>query len=100
MSETLVSSLIIQVAAGALGGNATGAAARNFNLGRLGNTIAGAIGGGIGGQLLRLLLPALASGNTDPLPIVVQLACGGAAGAILTAIAGVVKNGMFREHAN
>ena len=98
MSETLIS-LIMQVVAGAVGGNATGAAAKNLDLGKWGNTIAGAVGGGIGGQLLQLLLPALASGNTDLGPIVAQVAGGGAAGAILTAIVGAVKNAMASAHA-
>jgi hypothetical protein len=34
---------------------------KDYNLGNLGNTIAGAIGGVGGGQLLQALLPAIAS---------------------------------------
>ena len=98
MSDILTS-LIMQILAGAVGGNATGAAAKNLDLGTLGNTLAGAVGGGIGGQLLQLLLPALASGNTDLGPIVAQVAGGGAAGAMLTAIVGAVKNAMTHAHA-
>jgi hypothetical protein len=43
-----LANLIIQVVAGAIGGNAAGTSVSNFNLGALGNTIAGAIGGGVG----------------------------------------------------
>jgi hypothetical protein len=55
---------------------------------RLGNTIAGAIGGGAGGQALQALIPALAlaAGNIDIGSLISQV------GAILTAIVGVVKN--------
>ena len=44
MSETLIN-LIIQLVAGALGGNGAGNALKDLNLAPLGNTIAGAIGG-------------------------------------------------------
>ena len=53
--------LIMQLIAGAVGGNAAGAAAKNVSLGGLGNTIAGAVGGGALGQLLPMILPMLAS---------------------------------------
>ena len=59
MSATLIN-LIIQLIAGAVGGNAAGAAMKNVNLGTLGNTIAGAIGGAGGGTLLTALLPMTA----------------------------------------
>ena len=51
--------LIIQLIAGAIGGNAVGAAAKNVNLGTAGNTIAGAVGGVAGGSLLTSLIPML-----------------------------------------
>ena len=50
--ETIVN-LIIQLIAGVVGGNAAGAALKDYNLGNLGNTIAGAIGGVAGGQFVR-----------------------------------------------
>jgi len=66
MSGTLIN-LIIQLIAGAVGGNAVGAGVKNVDLGTLGNSIAGAIGGAGGGALLTALLPLLASagGNVD-----------------------------------
>ena len=51
--ETLVP-FLIQVISGAVGGNVAGAALKNLNLGVLGNTLAGVVGGGIGGQLIAL----------------------------------------------
>src|SRR5262249_3844454 len=53
--------LIIQLVAGVVGGNAAGAALKDYNLGGVGNTIAGAIGGVGGGQLLQALIPAIAA---------------------------------------
>jgi hypothetical protein len=42
--ETVIN-LIIQLISGVVGGNAAGAALKDYNLGNLGNTIARAIGG-------------------------------------------------------
>jgi uncharacterized membrane protein YeaQ/YmgE (transglycosylase-associated protein family) len=52
--------LIIQLILGVVGGNAAGAALKDYNLGNLGNTIAGAIGGVGGGQILQALIPTIA----------------------------------------
>ena len=93
MSGTLID-LIIQIVAGAVGGNAAGAGLKNLSLGTTGNTIAGAIGGGVGGQILGALVPAMASGTMDIGSIVSQVVGGGVAGAVLTAIVGLVKNAM------
>ncbi len=51
MSGILIN-LIIQLISGAVGGNVVASAAKNIDLGTLGNSIAGAIGGGVGGQIL------------------------------------------------
>jgi hypothetical protein len=95
MSATLVN-LIIQIVAGALGGNGAGAAMKQMSLGPIGNTIAGAIGGLGGGQLLTALIPALtgAAGGADVEAMVSQAVGGGIAGAILTVIVGFIKNKM------
>jgi hypothetical protein len=96
-------SLIIQLVAGAAGGNAAGAAAKNLDIGKLGNTVAGAIGGLGGGQILSLLVPALTAaangGSLDIGSIIGQLVGGGIGGAILTAIVGLIKNGMAGNRA-
>ena len=47
MSATIIN-IIIQLIAGAVGGNAAGAGLKNYDLGTLGNTIAGALGGAVG----------------------------------------------------
>jgi hypothetical protein len=87
--------LAIQLISGVVGGNAVGAALKDYNLGSLGNTIAGALGGIGGGQLLLAAMPAIAGvagGSLDVGAIISQIVGGGAGGAILTVIAGLVKN--------
>jgi hypothetical protein len=100
MSATLIN-LIIQLIAGAVGGNAVGAAMKNVDLGALGNSIAGAIGGAGGGTLLTALLPMLqgAAGSVDIGQLLGQAVGGGVAGAILTAIVGLIKNTMAGQSA-
>lgn len=88
--EMLVN-LVIQLIAGAVGGNAAGAAIKDVNLGALGNSIAGAIGGGVAGQLVQVMLPALADGGLDIGALLGQAASGGAGGALLTIMVGLVK---------
>ena len=49
MNTAVIINLIIQLVAGAAGGNGLGKMLQQFTLGPLGNTIAGAIGGLAGG---------------------------------------------------
>ncbi len=88
--------ILINLVAGALGGNAAGKASPTFELGTIGNTIAGLVGGGVLGQLVALLIPAVTaaaqSGDLSIGGIITQIVSGGAGGAILTAIIGAIKN--------
>ncbi len=88
--------ILINLVAGALGGNASGKSYSTFDLGTLGNTIAGLVGGGVLGQVVTLLVPAVASaaatGNLSIGNIITQVIGGGAGGAVLTAIIGAIKN--------
>jgi hypothetical protein len=88
--------LIVNLIAGALGGAGAGKASPKFDLGTIGNVIAGAVGGGLLGQVVPLLIPAVAaaaqSGNLTVGAVVTQLISGGAGGAILTIIVGAIKN--------
>jgi len=70
------------------------AGGKSVDLGPALNSVVGAIGGGIGGQILTALIPVLAgtAGNMDIGALVGQVAGGGVAGAILTAIVGLLKN--------
>jgi hypothetical protein len=100
MSATIIN-LIIQLVAGAVGGNAVGAGLKDLNLGPLGNTIAGALGGAGGGQILTALLPMLAgtAGNVDIGAALGQAVGGGVAGAIVTVVVGLIKNMMAGQQA-
>jgi len=88
--------LIIQLISGAVGGNVAGSAMKDYNLGPLGNSIAGIIGGGIGGQILSHFSPAMAQAATtlDWGAIIGQIASGGIGGGILMVIVGMLKGAM------
>jgi hypothetical protein len=95
---------IIQIIAGALGGNAAGAGVKKYSLGTAGNSIAGAVGGLVLGQILAAIgigepgmataEGAPAAGGMDVGALIAQVVGGGAGGAILTLIIGVIKNMM------
>ena len=88
-------SLIIDLISGAIGGNAAGAAMPDKSLGTLGNTIAGLVGGGLGGQTLQALVPALSgSGSSDLGGILANIAGSGVGGGLLMAIISVIKNAL------
>lgn len=100
MSATVIN-LIIQLISGAAGGHALAGMLKNLDLGPLGNTIAGALGGGLGGQLLTSLLggatigdAGAAANNLDIGSILGQIVGGGASGGILTAIIGAIRQAM------
>jgi hypothetical protein len=89
-----LTALIIQLIAGALGGHAAGAAAKDINLGPLGNTIAGAIGGGVGGQILNAILGlggATAVSGMDIGSIVSAFLTGGVSGGVTALVVGFLK---------
>jgi uncharacterized membrane protein YeaQ/YmgE (transglycosylase-associated protein family) len=95
--------LIIQLISGAVGGNIAGAVLKNFNLGPIGNSIAGLIGGGIGGQLLGMLTSggaaaamSSAGSGLDMSSILSSVGGGGVGGAIVMAIVGLIKTKMAK----
>jgi hypothetical protein len=88
--------VLINLIAGALGGVGAGKSSPTFDLGMIGNIVAGLVGGGLLGQIVTLLMPAVMaaaqSGNLSVSGIISQAVAGGAGGAILTAIIGAIKN--------
>lgn len=88
--------ILINLVSGALGGNAVGKASPSIDMGFIGNTIAGLVGGGALGQVVSMLMPAVTaaatSGDMSLGGIVTQVIGGGAGGAILTALIGLLKN--------
>ncbi len=89
--------LIVQLIGGAVGGNVAGKAMKDKSLGTLGNSIAGIVGGGIGGQLLSSIVPALAGGGgMDIGSIIGNIAGGGVGGGVLMMIVGFIKKSMAK----
>jgi hypothetical protein len=95
MSGLLVN-LVFQITGGALGGNIAAGATKSGTLGKVDQIIAGAIGGGVGGQILGALVPIFS--NTASMPdlgvIIGQVVGGIVSGAILIAIVGALKSRM------
>lgn len=90
--------LMVQLISGAVGGNVAGSLLKQYDLGFLGNSIAGILGGGIGGQVIALLLGggavAGAAGGFDIGSILAQVAAGGVGGGILMVIVGIVRQAL------
>lgn len=86
--------ILISLVSGAAGGNAVGQVAKKLDLGVLGNSIAGILGGGLGATLLSMMGMGgggAAGGGVDIGSIVTQIACGGAGGGTLMAIVGAIR---------
>src|SRR5262245_50205319 len=102
MEGTLVN-LIVQIIAGAIGGTAAGSALKDLSMGKAGDAISGAVGGGVVGQILMAVLggaaapdAAAAAGGLDIGGIVKDLVGGGVGGAVVMAIIGAVRNAMAK----
>ncbi|MEW6436930.1 MAG: hypothetical protein AB1508_07145 [Pseudomonadota bacterium] len=85
--------LVVELVAGAIGGNGIASAVKTLNLGTLGNTLVGAIGGAAGTSVLGALVPALENvGHVDMSALGVQAVSGGVLGAVLTAVVAAIRN--------
>ena len=90
--------LIISLLSGAAGGNIVGKVLKNLDLGPLGNSIAGIIGGGLGQQIIAAMgsADAAAAGGLDIGSIISSVASGGVGGGVLMAIIGIIKSAMAK----
>lgn len=88
--------LIIQLVSGVVGGNGLGAAAKSFNLGPVGNSIAGLVGGGLGGHILASLAQGGPPTGMDVATIVESIVGGVAGGGLLTAASAFMKQTLAR----
>lgn len=69
--------LIIQLVAGLVGGHAAGAAVKTANMGAVGNSLSGLIGGGVLGQIMQALITgSSASGGLDLASIIASIGGG------------------------
>ncbi len=93
---------ILSLGSGAIGGNLAGAVLKNFSLGKIGNSLAGILGGGLGAKLLAMLgiagaagaAGASTSGGLDLSSILANLGGGAAGGGLLVSVIGMVKQMM------
>jgi hypothetical protein len=84
-----------QVLGGIIAAFAAGALLRPLSLGTLGNVVAGGVGGGLGGLILTRYLDLAPAGHPDgtvaePVAVVLQIASGGAGGAVLMILTGLI----------
>jgi uncharacterized membrane protein YeaQ/YmgE (transglycosylase-associated protein family) len=109
-SAMSVMGIVTDLIAGGIGGNIAGALLKKINLGPIGNTIAGIVGGVGGGQLLSMLTgggaaataaaaAGAANGGTDMSSILTNVVGGGVGGAIVMAIVGAIKTQMAKSSA-
>src|SRR5262245_41831815 len=93
MSGSLVN-VILALVAGAIGGNAVGAMFRQHNLGGLGNSIAGILGGGLGGEVLSMIVSGGAVDASSVESFFAQIIGGAIGGGLLMAIVGLIRQTM------
>lgn len=91
--------IVVQLVSGAAGGNIAGALLKKFSLGFLGNSVAGIVGGGLGGQIAAMLTEGAVPAMADPAAagpdigaIIAQIVAGTIGGGILLAIVSVVRS--------
>jgi uncharacterized membrane protein YeaQ/YmgE (transglycosylase-associated protein family) len=90
-------SLLISLVSGAVGGNLAGAAMQDKSLGAVGNSIAGIVGGGLGGFILKAIgIWTQSGGSLDPGAIAGAVAGGGVGGAVLLVIISLIKGAIAR----
>lgn len=102
--------LIISLVSGLVGGNVAGASMPDKNLGTVGNSVAGLLGGGIGDFILKALgvlattgaataagaAPVEASGF-DLTSLLANIGVSGVSGGALTAIIALIKNALQKK---
>ena len=94
--------LLISLISGAIGGNVAAGLLKNLNLGLLVNSLAGIVGGGLGGQVFTwagfggLAQSATPNGALDPTALTSQIAAGALGGAALLLALGMMRNLMTR----
>jgi uncharacterized membrane protein YeaQ/YmgE (transglycosylase-associated protein family) len=84
-----ITSLLIQLVSGAVGGNIGGALLKNISLGPVGNSIAGIIGGPLGAAILGQL--GMGGGGA-----LASVGSGGGGGIILMLVVGFIKKAMAK----
>ena len=93
--------LIIQLVARGVGGNVAGSMLKQYDLGTVGNTIAGVVGGGVGAQIIgsvpRRCEDVAGGGSLDIGSIIGQIASGGVGGGVLMVISRADQAGTWAD---
>lgn len=92
-------SLIVSLISGALGGNGAAKVMPDKSLGTLWNSVAGIVGGGLGSQILGMIVPSLGAAAGDGMDIgsiAAQVVGGGVGGGVVMAIIGMIKKAMAK----
>jgi hypothetical protein len=92
--------LLVQLIGGAAGGNAVGALLKNANLSMILRTILGVVGGVCGGQIadmLPMLQGLLGDAAGTGSQVIGNAGAGAVGGALLTLVAGLVKQAMDKS---
>lgn len=89
-------SFVLSLLSGAVGGNVAGNVLKKFDLGMTWNTVAGLIGGAIGGPLTNMMMlhPESLFG------VITNIVASGAAGTIMVVIVSLIKNAFTNRHAH
>jgi hypothetical protein len=92
-----ISCLILQIVSGIAAGNLLAGGLKSLHLGVLGNSLAGALGGGIGGQLFLRVTGVEADFHTSDAQIFLTSVFGAASGGVLvTFVLGMIKRLLSR----
>ena len=92
-----IANLLISLVSGAVGGAIVGAALKDQSLGGLGNSLAGILGGGVGGLALQDIGAYAGGGGLDPGSLLSNIASGGVGGGILMVIIGLIVSAMEKS---
>lgn len=91
-----MTSWIISLISGAVGGNVAGGIFKKISLGTLWNSVAGILGGGLGGTILSQL--GMAGGEGGGIGAILgQIGSGGVGGGIVLAVVSAIKNAMGKK---
>jgi len=81
--SVMIINLIVLMVVGIVGGNAVGTSLPKYDLGKTWNTIIGAAGGAVGGEVVQTVMRFVGSGS-DMASIITPLVGGGVSGAVFT----------------
>jgi uncharacterized membrane protein YeaQ/YmgE (transglycosylase-associated protein family) len=99
-----LTSLVIQIVAGLVGGHIAAAAAHEHAFGAVGHTLTGLAGGFLSGAFLQTLAVTMVTGTgtlNEPRPadvFMIQALTGLASGAIATLVIGFIKHGIDQHN--